>query len=1110
MRVMRLAILLVLISAGLFAPAPAPERVMAQAGPADPPAGRLMYDGVFDLPRLDGVTAAAQSPAASLPPEYAATTRLAFQSLRNQQDWEVFVAAGDGTQQVNVASSSASEIYPRLNPAATRLAFSSNRYGFYGLYLANPDGSDVQRIRYESGDSVYPSWSPDGERLVFQGQADPNGPADLYVMDSHGGGATPLTDYADYDGEPAWSPDGKQIAFTRRANGQYRIWVMNADGSGARQLSQQPNSEHAAWSPDGRWIAYDADGNGDGWMELWLMDAAGGNQHMIYRPPVNEADAMGGSWSPDGRYLAFTHVSWVFYQGDWYWTTAFIDALPVWTSGEVKRVVGVGADFFPDWRAKDLQPPTSAVLPLPTYSRASGFTVNWQGHDVGLSGLMGYDVEYRSGASGAWMPWLTQTQKTSETFTSTGGQTVSFRVRGRDGAGNVEPWSAGDLADASTTAFSWLLGGRLTDNRGIPIGRAPVAIDPAPVIGTETGSDGRFSTYLAATGDHSIAVARSGYAPLMFSPIAGDQDRTVEAYLAPLGNVVVNGGFEDGFTLPFSWSVSGPDGAVVRTALPHTGRQALQLGVTCHAPCLSPAVPLDPSLGTSNPDLAADSEGNLYLVSAGYDGGTLVARFAVRSRSGQWTDPETLGALVYDDARVGVAVDGRDTVHVAWPGPDGLYYRNRPKGGAWSVPERFAQDANSLDMAADSLGGIHVIYYTLSGWQSDVKYSERLSSGQWQPAISLDEGEGSIFPGIAVGADNSVHVIYQDVAAGNAGVFYRSRPHDGAMSPAERVGSGFGISYQQHLAVDRDGTVHAVFGWSDAFYTRKPAGAAWTVPEVFPDARGPVIALDGAGTLHLVGLSGYGPYTLAYRSRTPDGTWRPGSLIADSYTDSYAVTTDGAGVFHLVGLANSRLNHWTTLRTSEAFTATASQRVTIPADMHQPTLSANYVFTVGGARFSMVVDDGLDRTEVFSDTEGTSWQLAWADLSPWAGRQVTVTLALTQAAGAPYSQVRLDDVTLGEWPTPVIRSVEPARVDARTSAHIVFHGDNLVDKPSVKVGSVDLQDVVWVDEHTLKATLPPLPPGIYDLWVTNPGGAANVLGDAFRSGLPVYMPVSAR
>jgi hypothetical protein len=179
--------------------------------------------------------------------------------------------------------------------------------------------------------------------------------------------------------------------------------------------------------------------------------------------------------------------------------------------------------------------------------------------------------------------------------------------------------------------------------------------------------------------------------------------------------------------------------------------------------------------------------------------------------------------------------------------------------------------------------------------------------------------------------------------------------------------------------------------------------------------------------------------------------------------------------------------------------------------MHRPTVSANFASSGGALPLSIQVKTDVSTTEVFSDTATAAWQLAHADLSSWAGQQVTISFMLRQIPDEPYTQIRIDDVTLGEWPTPVIASVDPSHAEAWTATPIVVQGMNFIATPSVRIGSVEAEDVTWVDEETLQATVPAtLGPGTYDLWVTNPSGAASLLTSAFRSGRSTFLPLIRR
>jgi hypothetical protein len=91
-----------------------------------------------------------------------------------------------------------------------------------------------------------PAWSPKGDRIAFVSTL--NGGDDIYTLQPDGEGLMRLTENTwEWDKHPTWSPDGSRIAFfSNRDTGRRQIWVMNADGSDQRNLSQ---NEFEDWDP---------------------------------------------------------------------------------------------------------------------------------------------------------------------------------------------------------------------------------------------------------------------------------------------------------------------------------------------------------------------------------------------------------------------------------------------------------------------------------------------------------------------------------------------------------------------------------------------------------------------------------------------------------------------------------------------------------------------------------------------------------------------------------------------------------------------------------------------------------------------------------------------
>jgi Tol biopolymer transport system component len=165
----------------------------------------------------------------------------------------------------------------------------------------NADGTGQIGLTTGAG-GYFASGSPDGRKIAFTRCA---ADCEIYVMNADGSGEKNLTDNPATDVRPAWSPDGKKIAFgSLGRTGDWEIFVMNADGSDQRNLSSNPALDwEPAWSPDGTKIAFTRITEGaPSIFEVAVMNADGSGQTSLTPPPDNGSTP---DWSADGTKIVY-------------------------------------------------------------------------------------------------------------------------------------------------------------------------------------------------------------------------------------------------------------------------------------------------------------------------------------------------------------------------------------------------------------------------------------------------------------------------------------------------------------------------------------------------------------------------------------------------------------------------------------------------------------------------------------------------------------------------------------------------------------------------------------------------------------------------------------
>jgi Tol biopolymer transport system component len=855
--------------------------VQSQTPTPEHPRRGMEDETSFDRPPTEPTyrpTLNAQTPAAPR----LAWSKVVYHSFQDNNNYcEIYLANDDGSGLVRLTNNSKTDISPRLNRGGTKIVYVSGLYtsaGSYEIYTINPDGTSNTRLTNNSQNDTRPSWSPDGSKIVFQSYRDGNW--EIYVMNANGTSQTRLTNDTNYDGEPVWSPDGTKIAWTAYRNGGYRIWVMNANGSGAVQLSGQPYSEDSAFSPDGSQIAYDADGNGDGWQEIWLMNADGTNQHVVYTPPYTLQDTYVYSWSPDGSYIVYNHVYYIYQNNNYYWTDAYLKIISPTSSPVVEMdLLSGNLNWWPDWQTLDITAPTSTIQALPAQSPGP-FTVSWSGSDTGGSGLRNYDIQVRDGAGGVWTDWMPATTATSGTYPGIGGHTYYFRSRARDNAFNLENWPAN--YDVVTTV------------EALPPVSAVASlpeISPSQVTISWSGSDlggsglktydiqskdvtagGLWTNWQTNTIQTSAIFSGTSTHIYAFRARAVDNAQNLEAW--PPGDR------EDTKTMLVSFGLQGK-------VMDNTGNPVVGAVVDANpTPFQNPPSNLIGSYGTFV--TTGDSTVSVNWSKNGY--GTLpLSVFKVPSvqRLDVALPPE-------DNLVINPGLEFSGTPEVPWTGA-GVVLPSASSTfhtGETSVllgmtsgihePINLSQlgdppsSPSRLLLKVEQMGVVHALWA-----DSNIYYSRRTASGDWSPAVNVSQGQAFIYASqkleMVIDNDGNVYVFWTPF---RSGVTMARRDTNGFWSAPEVI-SGVdtcGVLVEcgnPKVIADSNGILHAVWDSEGRIlYSERAINGVWSEPlEIQKPNNGsnPFMGMDDNGVVHVVWTGGYN--NLLYVQRSSSGVW---------------------------------------------------------------------------------------------------------------------------------------------------------------------------------------------------------------------------------------------
>jgi serine/threonine-protein kinase len=205
-------------------------------------------------------------------------TKIAFYSNRDG-DYDLYLMNADGTDVTRLTDDTVDEGRPSFSPDGAELVFAAGSGAETELWTLNADGSSLMQLTDNDTEDLQPTWSPDGTAVAFSRWDGSD--YELWAIDLASRRETQLTDNTGNDGAPAWSPDGSTIVFgSNREDDNYDIWQVAADGSSPARLATASKEDALpAFVADGSRVVFDSDRDGD--FEIFVMNADGSGQTQL-------------------------------------------------------------------------------------------------------------------------------------------------------------------------------------------------------------------------------------------------------------------------------------------------------------------------------------------------------------------------------------------------------------------------------------------------------------------------------------------------------------------------------------------------------------------------------------------------------------------------------------------------------------------------------------------------------------------------------------------------------------------------------------------------------------------------------------------------------------
>jgi len=211
---------------------------------------------------------------------------IVYASNQNRGVFDLFLFVFEGSRLIQLTEKIGNVVSPSFSPDGSTVLFANQAsVGPTSLWTIGNTGENANLLYAGPNTIVGADWSPAGNTIAFAMAVDQPDAYEIFLMSEDGSNVRQLTrGLPGIGGSLDWSPDGKYLLIYAGPPGDKNIFRIDVEAQTAAQLTNGGNNAACSYSPDGQWIAFNSLRNNDQ-ADIFIMRADGSNMRQVTDNP---------------------------------------------------------------------------------------------------------------------------------------------------------------------------------------------------------------------------------------------------------------------------------------------------------------------------------------------------------------------------------------------------------------------------------------------------------------------------------------------------------------------------------------------------------------------------------------------------------------------------------------------------------------------------------------------------------------------------------------------------------------------------------------------------------------------------------------------------------